>query len=74
MNNNPNSSSDREIIQDLDGRVKEERKTAAPKALYYAGMLLWLLGRNDKAREYVDRMIKISSGSKEVSFSNASSF
>uniref|UniRef100_A0A672KXE1 Tetratricopeptide repeat protein 21B-like n=1 Tax=Sinocyclocheilus grahami TaxID=75366 RepID=A0A672KXE1_SINGR len=56
---------DRDVIQELDGRVKEERKTASPKALYYAGMLLWLLGRNDKAREYVDRMIKISSGSKE---------
>uniref|UniRef100_A0A8C2CMV6 Tetratricopeptide repeat domain 21B n=1 Tax=Cyprinus carpio TaxID=7962 RepID=A0A8C2CMV6_CYPCA len=56
---------DRDVIQELDGRVKEERKTASPKALYYAGLLLWLLGRNDKAREYVDRMIKISSGSKE---------
>uniref|UniRef100_A0A672QNQ7 Tetratricopeptide repeat protein 21B-like n=1 Tax=Sinocyclocheilus grahami TaxID=75366 RepID=A0A672QNQ7_SINGR len=55
----------RDVIQELDGRVKEERKTASPKALYYAGLLLWLLGRNDKAREYVDRMIKISSGSKE---------
>lgn len=63
---------DRDVIQELDGRVKEERKTASPKALYYAGMLLWLLGRNDKAREYVDRMIKISSGSKEVNFSNVS--
>uniref|UniRef100_A0A673N3L1 Tetratricopeptide repeat protein 21B-like n=1 Tax=Sinocyclocheilus rhinocerous TaxID=307959 RepID=A0A673N3L1_9TELE len=56
---------DRDVIQELDGRVKEERKTASPKALYYAGLLLWLLGCNDKAREYVDRMIKISSGSKE---------
>ncbi|KTG02425.1 hypothetical protein cypCar_00013635 [Cyprinus carpio] len=51
---------DCDVIQELDGRVKEERKTASPKALYDAGMLLWL-----KAREYVDRMIKISSGSEE---------
>ncbi|KAI2660900.1 Tetratricopeptide repeat protein 21B [Labeo rohita] len=58
----------RDVIQELDGKVKEERKLASPKALYYAGMLLWLLGRSDKAREYVDRMIKISSGSKEVHY------
>uniref|UniRef100_A0AAR2KGP0 Tetratricopeptide repeat protein 21B n=1 Tax=Pygocentrus nattereri TaxID=42514 RepID=A0AAR2KGP0_PYGNA len=56
---------DRDTIQELDARVKEDRKSASPKALYHAGMFLWLLGRNDKAREYVDRMIKISSGSTE---------
>lgn len=59
-------ASDRDTIQELDMKVKETRKSASPKALYYAGMFLWLLGRNDKAREYVDRMIKISSGSTEV--------
>ena len=35
------------------------------KALYYAGMFLWLSSRHDKAREYVDRMLKMSGGSKE---------
>lgn len=59
-------ASDRDTIQELDVKVKENRKSASPKALYYAGMFLWLLGRNDKAREYVDRMIKISNGSTEV--------
>lgn len=58
--------SDRDTIQELDVKVKENRKSASPKALYHAGMFLWLLGRNDKAREYVDRMIKISNGSSEV--------
>uniref|UniRef100_A0A8B9LA54 Tetratricopeptide repeat domain 21B n=1 Tax=Astyanax mexicanus TaxID=7994 RepID=A0A8B9LA54_ASTMX len=56
---------DKDTIQELDAKVKEDRKSASPKALYHAGMFLWLLGRNDKAREYVDRMIKISSGSTE---------
>lgn len=56
---------DREVIQELDAKVKEDRKSASPKSLYYAGMFLWLLGRNDKAREYIERMIKISNGSKE---------
>uniref|UniRef100_A0A8C9WIP1 Tetratricopeptide repeat domain 21B n=1 Tax=Scleropages formosus TaxID=113540 RepID=A0A8C9WIP1_SCLFO len=58
---------DREAIQELDARVKEDRKGASPKGLYYAGLFLWHLGRNDKAREYIERMIKISGGVKEVS-------
>uniref|UniRef100_A0A671XGP1 Tetratricopeptide repeat domain 21B n=1 Tax=Sparus aurata TaxID=8175 RepID=A0A671XGP1_SPAAU len=56
---------DREVIQELDAKVKEDRKSASPKSLYYAGMFLWLLGRNDKAREYTERMIKLSNGSRE---------
>lgn len=58
---------DREVIQELDAKVKEDRKSATPKGLYYAGLFLWLLGRNDKAREYTERMIKLSNGSREVS-------
>ncbi|XP_041858520.1 tetratricopeptide repeat protein 21B isoform X2 [Melanotaenia boesemani] len=56
---------DREIIQELDAKVKEDRKSAPPKSLYHAGTFLWLLGRNDKAREYTERMIKLSNGSRE---------
>lgn len=59
--------SDKEVIQELDAKVKEDRKSASPKSLYNAGMFLWLLGRNDKAREYTERMIKLSNGSREVS-------
>ena len=36
------------------------------QALYNAGMFLWLSGRHDKAREYVDRMLKVAPGDKEV--------
>lgn len=50
----------------MDARLKEQRKTAGQQALYYAGLFLWHLGREDKAREYVDRMIKVSGGGKEV--------
>ncbi|CAG5865561.1 unnamed protein product [Menidia menidia] len=56
---------DREVIQELDAKVKEDRKSAPPKSLYHAGTFLWLLGRNDKAREYTERMIKLSNGSSE---------
>ncbi|XP_029461519.1 tetratricopeptide repeat protein 21B isoform X2 [Rhinatrema bivittatum] len=59
------SNPDREAIQELDAKMKESRRSAGQKALYFAGLFLWHLGRHDKAREYVDRMIKISNGSKE---------
>lgn len=58
--------SDREAILESDARVKEQRKGAGPKTLYHAGLFLWHVGRHDKAREYIDRMIKMSNGSKEV--------
>ncbi|XP_051938739.1 tetratricopeptide repeat protein 21B isoform X1 [Hippocampus zosterae] len=56
---------DREVIQEMEAKIKEDRKSASPQSLYHAGMFLWLLGRNDKAREYTERMIKLSNGSKE---------
>lgn len=48
--------------------MKEQRKEAGPKALYHAGLFLWHIGQHDKAKEYIDRMIKMSNGSKEVAF------
>ncbi|XP_064019914.1 tetratricopeptide repeat protein 21B isoform X2 [Pogoniulus pusillus] len=56
---------DREAILELDAKLKEQRRTAGQQALYFAGLFLWHLGREDKAREYVDRMIKVSGGCKE---------
>ncbi|XP_077996608.1 tetratricopeptide repeat protein 21B-like [Glandiceps talaboti] len=51
---------DKEAIQELDAKLKEERKHAREKALYFAALFLWHTGRHDKAREYVDRMLKMS--------------
>ncbi|XP_015214562.1 tetratricopeptide repeat protein 21B isoform X1 [Lepisosteus oculatus] len=56
---------DRDAIQELDAKLKEDRKSAGQKGLYFAGLFLWHLGRNDKAREYIERMIKISNSAKE---------
>uniref|UniRef100_G3TJX9 Tetratricopeptide repeat domain 21A n=1 Tax=Loxodonta africana TaxID=9785 RepID=G3TJX9_LOXAF len=56
---------DREALQELENSLKEVRKTAGGAALYYAGLFLWLMGRHDKAKEYIDRMLKVSSGSRE---------
>ncbi|KAG8124979.1 hypothetical protein E2320_020254 [Naja naja] len=50
------------VIMDLDAKLKEHRKTAGQEALYFAGLFLWHIGRYEKAREYIDRMIKISNG------------
>ncbi|XP_003478712.1 tetratricopeptide repeat protein 21B [Cavia porcellus] len=56
---------DREAILESDARVKEQRKGADQKALYYAGLFLWHIGRHDKAREYIERMIKMPNSSNE---------
>ncbi|XP_077347338.1 tetratricopeptide repeat protein 21A [Lithobates pipiens] len=56
---------DREEVSGLESKLKENRRSAGPKALYYAGLLLWLLGRSDKAQEYIDRMLKMSNRSSE---------
>ncbi|XP_024435637.2 tetratricopeptide repeat protein 21B [Desmodus rotundus] len=56
---------DREAVLESDAKVKELRKAAEPKALYHAGLFLWHIGRHDKGREYIDRMIKMSNGSRE---------
>ncbi|XP_008155388.2 tetratricopeptide repeat protein 21A [Eptesicus fuscus] len=56
---------DQEAIQELESSLKEIRKTASWIALYYAGLFLWLMGRHDKAKEYVDRMLQLSNSARE---------
>ncbi|XP_060639450.2 tetratricopeptide repeat protein 21A [Anolis sagrei] len=56
---------DSSAVLDLETKLKEIRKTAGSNALYYAGMFLWLMNKNDKAKEYVDKMLKISNGARE---------
>ena len=58
--------SDRDTVHSLEKRIKAERQTCGEKALYLAAMYLWLSGRHDKAREYVERTIKMSSYNTEV--------
>uniref|UniRef100_S4RS46 Tetratricopeptide repeat domain 21B n=1 Tax=Petromyzon marinus TaxID=7757 RepID=S4RS46_PETMA len=59
------STVDREAVQELEAKLKEDRKTAGEKSLYFGALFLWLIGRHEKAREYIDRMIKISSDAKK---------
>ncbi|XP_034340008.1 tetratricopeptide repeat protein 21A isoform X1 [Arvicanthis niloticus] len=56
---------DEEAVQELECSLKEMRRTASDTALYYASLFLWFMGHHDKAREYVDHMLKVSGGSKE---------
>uniref|UniRef100_A0A671FL58 Tetratricopeptide repeat domain 21A n=1 Tax=Rhinolophus ferrumequinum TaxID=59479 RepID=A0A671FL58_RHIFE len=59
---------DQEAIQELHSSLKEIRKKASGTALYYAGLFLWLMGHHDKAREYIDRMLKLSNSSSEATY------
>ncbi|KAH9507420.1 Tetratricopeptide repeat protein 21B [Bulinus truncatus] len=51
---------DREAVQELDAKLKEERKQAGDLGLYFAGLFLYNSGKYDKAREYIDRMLKMA--------------
>lgn len=58
--------SDRDAVQTLEKKIKAERQTCGERALYLAAMYLWLSGRHDKAREYVERALKMSTYNIEV--------
>ncbi|XP_052716531.1 tetratricopeptide repeat protein 21B-like isoform X2 [Crassostrea angulata] len=53
-------SVDREAVQELDAKLKEERKQSGEMGLYYGGLFLLLNDKPDKAREYIDRMLKMA--------------
>ncbi|XP_060575597.1 tetratricopeptide repeat protein 21B-like isoform X3 [Ruditapes philippinarum] len=54
------NSVDREAVTELDAKLKEERKQSGEMGLYYAGLFLFFTGKHDKAREYIDRMLKMN--------------
>uniref|UniRef100_A0AAR2K0A0 Tetratricopeptide repeat domain 21B n=1 Tax=Pygocentrus nattereri TaxID=42514 RepID=A0AAR2K0A0_PYGNA len=40
-------------------------RTAGDRALYFASLLYWILGRNEKASDYVEKSLKMSSSSSQ---------
>lgn len=58
---------DKEAVQALDAQIKELRKQAGELGLLFAGRYLSLIGKHEKAREYIDRAIKLNSSNKQVS-------
>lgn len=66
-------TADKQSIQQLEAKLKSERTKCGETALFFGGMFLFHSGKADKAREYVDRMLKMSAESKEVKYPNVSS-
>ncbi|CAI9719675.1 repeat 21B-like [Octopus vulgaris] len=58
-------NNNREELQDLDRKLKEERKQAGERSLLYAGTLLFLIEKYDKAKEYLDRALKLNELNKQ---------
>ena len=54
---------DKEAVAAFDAKLKDERKKADDQALYFAGLFLLYVEKADKAREYVDRLLKINPNS-----------
>ena len=54
---------DREALAELDSRLKDERKHAGEMALYHGAVVLFHTGKPEKAREYVDRLLKANANS-----------
>ncbi|XP_030623493.1 tetratricopeptide repeat protein 21B [Chanos chanos] len=51
---------DQNTMAELESCAKVSRKTALKQTLYYNGLFLWLLGCNEKAKDYITRMLKLS--------------
>ena len=51
---------DKEAVAIFDQKLKEERKRADDQALYFASNFLFFVEKVDKAKEYVDRLLKIN--------------
>ncbi|KAJ8668598.1 hypothetical protein QAD02_010261 [Eretmocerus hayati] len=52
-------TADRMLVADIDAKIREDRKKASPLALSLAAMVLLLLKKVDKAKEYADRAYKL---------------
>ncbi|CAF4877672.1 unnamed protein product, partial [Rotaria magnacalcarata] len=46
---------DREAIAELEVKIKELRKQVDDTALFYAAHTLYIIGKADKAMEYIER-------------------
>ncbi|KAM4605930.1 tetratricopeptide repeat protein 21B-like [Polymixia lowei] len=56
---------DKESVIELESHVKTIRKTAGESALYYGGLFYWLIGCTDKAKDYIDKALRMSKSSKK---------
>ncbi|XP_047136983.1 tetratricopeptide repeat protein 21B isoform X1 [Hydra vulgaris] len=54
---------DKAVVQQLEAKLKAERTQCSETALFFGSMFLFHNSRADKAREYIDRMLKMNSSS-----------
>ncbi|XP_055615673.1 tetratricopeptide repeat protein 21B-like isoform X2 [Toxorhynchites rutilus septentrionalis] len=57
---------DKEELLSLDSRLKEERKKLSASSAYYSSLFLFLTGKYEKAREYVDKSQRMNPNNPEV--------
>ncbi|KAM6170606.1 tetratricopeptide repeat protein 21A [Rhynchocyon petersi] len=57
---------DQEALQGLESNLRDSRRDAGGAAMYYASLFLWLMGQQEKAKEYIDRALKCSSNYREA--------
>jgi tetratricopeptide repeat protein 21B len=50
---------DKEAVQNLETRIKEERKKLSSSSAYHASLFLFLCGKYEKARDYADKTIRL---------------
>uniref|UniRef100_A0A1I8G756 TPR_21 domain-containing protein n=1 Tax=Macrostomum lignano TaxID=282301 RepID=A0A1I8G756_9PLAT len=53
---------DLQAIKECESAMREERKRAGERGLLYGGLVVVLQDRHDKAKEYIDRLLKMSPG------------
>eukprot|EP00912_Choanoflagellata_sp_UC4_P001177 UC4_evm1s735 len=51
---------DQQRIEDLEREAKLEYKSCTEDGLYQASLFYWHVGKNDRARDFVDRTIKLA--------------
>lgn len=57
---------DRTAIAQIDAKIREDRRKASPSALSLAAMILLLIRKPEKAKEYADRAFKQDSSDSNV--------
>ncbi|RWS30449.1 tetratricopeptide repeat protein 21B-like protein [Leptotrombidium deliense] len=54
---------DKEEVTKLEAKLKENRKQATDMQLYYSALFLLFINRADQAKDYIERMLKVSPSS-----------
>eukprot|EP00730_Choanoeca_flexa_P019334 TRINITY_DN9437_c0_g2_i5.p1 TRINITY_DN9437_c0_g2~~TRINITY_DN9437_c0_g2_i5.p1 ORF type:complete len:1329 (+),score=492.54 TRINITY_DN9437_c0_g2_i5:125-4111(+) len=56
---------DKEAVKTLEGEVKAAIKDSGEVALQQGAMVMWMIGKHDKGRDLVDKMLKLNKESKD---------